>query len=271
MTFDIFRIDWILVDTIIIILLMLFLVSVKIFKGTHRWRKIISNEAIVKHSYKGSRIEVDSNILKIKNWYLLENKKFQKETIKKPTLILIRTNRKRILMNVLSEGLCSYGFNIINLKLNIRIRKDGDYLNKEFQEEVKNGIFSIISYCNQESKTLNSKYIVLSYTESKISYNSLLNDLNNFGLILINPKINSRTRNSFLTIKKRENPNSYLQLIFSQKSTLFRENVNQRRFLAEVLPTHKDIFKYITVAKAKRSFKYYETILLSIIIDVIEN
>jgi len=148
MTFNIFRVDWIFVDTIIIILLILFLVSVKIFKETHRWRKLISNEAIDKRSYKGSGIEVDSTILEIKNWYLLENKNLPKENIIKPTLILLRTNRKRILMRVLSEGLCSYGFNLINLKLKIRIKTDSNYLKEEIQEEIRRAIFSINSYCN---------------------------------------------------------------------------------------------------------------------------
>jgi len=47
--------------------------------------------------------------------------------------------------------------------------------------------------------------------------------------------------------------------------------MNRRRFLTEILPNNQDIFQYITVTKAKNSFKYYETILLSIIIDIIEN
>ncbi len=43
MLYDIYQIDWIFVDTIIIILLILLLVSVKIFKSTHRWRSSFSN------------------------------------------------------------------------------------------------------------------------------------------------------------------------------------------------------------------------------------
>ena len=41
-----FLIDWVFIDSVIIILLFLLLFSVRIFKNTHRWRSTYSNEAL---------------------------------------------------------------------------------------------------------------------------------------------------------------------------------------------------------------------------------
>ncbi|MCK4238559.1 MAG: hypothetical protein KAX33_05505, partial [Candidatus Lokiarchaeota archaeon] len=53
----IFQIDWIFWDTIIIFLLIIFLISVKIFKNTHRWRNFLSNPLIMENKTKNFEIQ----------------------------------------------------------------------------------------------------------------------------------------------------------------------------------------------------------------------
>ena len=60
MRFDIFRVDWITIDTIIIILLILLLIGVKVLKEVYRWRFFFSNTSTIqrvdKHPYLNTQL-----------------------------------------------------------------------------------------------------------------------------------------------------------------------------------------------------------------------
>lgn len=271
MLLNIFHVDWIFWDTIIIIFLILLLIGVKIYKNSHRWRLSFSNEAINKHVYKNLEAE-DLNINKsIKNWSLTENLNFKDEKLIKPTIILIRTNRKRRLLNILTEGLCSYGYNIITIRLTFPMRKIDNLSNKMILEDIRKIISLTIKYINQKVRYVNSKYIILNYSDPILLYISLLDDENNLGIIMVNPKINKTNLELYLNAQKKGNTKNQLHFVFSTKSNIAMKNLNQKRFLKKVLPKNEDNINYLTIEKARRSFKYYETILLSMIIDLIEN
>ena len=58
MVTNIYQIDWVLVDTTIIVLLFLLLLGVKIFKSTHRWRSNFSNEALEYYSFNNANLNL---------------------------------------------------------------------------------------------------------------------------------------------------------------------------------------------------------------------
>ena len=68
-----FRIDWVFIDTIIIILLILLLIGVKVFKSTHRWRLNFSNTALEYHSFHKTQDQVTNRVISKKYWYLTKN------------------------------------------------------------------------------------------------------------------------------------------------------------------------------------------------------
>ena len=81
MGFDIFRVDWILVSSVIIILLIIFLIWVKIYKIMTRWRYTFANEDIYLSSYNSIERENESNI-KVCRWnYVINNKLITKDKI----------------------------------------------------------------------------------------------------------------------------------------------------------------------------------------------
>ena len=71
------RIDWVFVDTVIIILLILLLIGVKVFKSTHRWRLGFSNNALEYHSFHKTQEQVTSRVLSTKYWDLTKNSSFK--------------------------------------------------------------------------------------------------------------------------------------------------------------------------------------------------
>ena len=67
MAINLFQFDWIIIDTVVIILLIVFLVSVKIFKERFRWRSTLSNIALEHFIFDKQSLELtDQNII-VKN------------------------------------------------------------------------------------------------------------------------------------------------------------------------------------------------------------
>jgi hypothetical protein len=59
--------------------------------------------------------------------------------------------------------------------------------------------------------------------------------------------------------------------IFSRNSIFLLKNKNLLKFLKELYPRYTNNLKFLVIKKAKNSFKNYETIILSILIDILEN
>ena len=73
MSTDIFQLDWIFIDTIIIILLILLLLGVKVYKLTHRWRFSFSNEALEYTIYRKPPLKINDQSISSSNWTLTRN------------------------------------------------------------------------------------------------------------------------------------------------------------------------------------------------------
>ncbi|MCK4780356.1 MAG: hypothetical protein KAT57_09230, partial [Candidatus Lokiarchaeota archaeon] len=114
---DIFQVDWIFIDTIIILLLILLLVSVKIFKSTHRWRSSFSNAFLDRFHFAETQKFVGNKFVTIKKIQLIRDSSLKKQNDQNPVILILRTNHRRKLLRILSEGLGTNGFNIISSKI----------------------------------------------------------------------------------------------------------------------------------------------------------
>ena len=72
--YGIFHLDWITIDTVIIILLVILLILVKIYKTGARWRTPFSNEALEEIRYEPSAVFLEDQSSIIKDVRLVRNK-----------------------------------------------------------------------------------------------------------------------------------------------------------------------------------------------------
>ncbi len=271
MNLNIFRLNWILIDTIIIILLLLALVLVKIFKETFRYRSSFSNEALECIKSEKSGINFSKYCFIDNNWSLIINKAKNNRIRKKPLIVLIRTNKRKKLIHVLSEGLGSCGFNVLNLKIQSKFFSHSFTLNKSIIEEISDFLTQLIKFYKHEEFTLNPNYFLINYHKANLNDISAISDINNQGIILINPKLTMARNGNLHKIHNNINVNSSLYVIFNKKSIFSLGNTNYKKFLREFNESENNFLKIITLEKARRSFKYYETILLGILVNIIEN
>jgi len=271
MSKDIFQLDWIFIDTIIIVLLILLLLGVKLYKLTHRWRFSFSNEALEFISYRKPPLEINNQSISTSKWTLTRNISLREEINKKPLIIILRTNYKKRLLYILTEGLSSYGFNVINLRLKIRLDKNNNLFDKALLDNIRHLISTVIDFFKEIDSEFNLNYLLLNYSKSSLSYTSILTDPKNCGMILINPKLNNKNIKNYNDIFKSSPLNSQLYTIFSKRSIFILNNKNLKRLLSLYNHQKEKKLNIITIKKAKYSFNYYETILLGMIISLIEN
>lgn len=271
MSNDIFQLDWIFIDTIIIVLLILLLLGVKLYKLTHRWRFSFSNEALEFISYRKPPLEINNQSISTSKWTLTRNISLREEINKKPLIIILRTNYKKRLLYILTEGLSSYGFNVINLRLKIRLDKKNNLFDKALLDNISHLISTVIDFFKEIDSEFNLNYLLLNYSKSSLSYTSILTDPKNCGMILINPKLNNKNIKNYNDIFKSSPLNSQLYTIFSKRSIFILNNKNLKRLLSLYNHQKEKKLNIITIKKAKYSFNYYETILLGMIIRLIEN
>ncbi len=268
---DIFQIDWIFIDTIIIILLILLLVSVKIFKSTNRWRSSFSNITLDTFFFSDVQKLVGNKFILTKKVTLIRDTSLQEKCNENPIILILRTQYKRKLLRILTEGLGSNGFNIISANIKIKHYPNNSNLENIVNNELKSIIYIILNWYKEKGLILNHNYVFLSHSRSTFSYREILTDSKNKGLILINPKINSENLKNFLEVYDGKFSDAHLFTIFSKKSTFVLTNKNLKFLQAKISFQKLTGLKIRTLEKAKKSFKYYETIVLGMIIDIIEN
>ncbi len=271
MTIDIFRLDWIFIDTIIIILLIVLLIIVKIYKNKARWRGSFSNEAIVSTKFKNTDIKLNINNILLKEWSVQRNAVFEKKNSSQPIIVIIRTNHRKKLLHIITEGLVSYGFSVLNIYFKIKPCPNCDPLEKSVKDETKYVVSAIINYIKERDLITTSNYVALNFSKSILSYTSLLMDIRNRGLILINSKLSIINLRNISEIVNLNNLHSSIYFIFSKKSLLFIKNKNLVKFLKKNTEIDKKKLAYYIFDNARMAFKYYETLLFNQIIEFIEN
>ena len=270
MAINIFQFDWIFIDTIVIILLIVFLLIVKIFKERYRWRSSLSNTALDQFLFEKQSIEPLNQSVMVKKFRITVNNVLKDTSMRKPSLLLIKTNAKKI-FEVLTEGLASYGFNVIDITLNIKSSNRRFSFEKKSQDLSQPFISTILNFLKERQLMNNLSYLTIIHQKSKFSSNSILFDKNNLGMILINPKIDIFTELSINGIIENRELLSKLYLIFSKKSSLFLTSKNLKDFLIWLKDCNVLKSNLQVLDRSKSSFKYYETILLGIIINIIDS
>lgn len=266
-----FQVDWVFVDTVIIILLFLLLLGVRIFKSTHRWRLSFSNEALEYYPFPKPYDIGRIHYIKTKHCSLTRNSSQHKQYDKCPLILILRTKFKRHLTKIITEGLSSYGFNVINLKLNIKLDSRSNTLDRTINDEVKSQISLILDYFEHEELIANSKCILLNFSKPFFPNTEILTDPERIGLLLINPRMNKYNVGSLKEIFHTLPQYTQFFYIFSKRSFLILKNYDLKRFIREFDENFTNKAELITLEKSTKSFKYYETILLGIIIDILEH
>jgi len=212
-----------------------------------------------------------SHYIKTKHCSLTRNSSLHKQYDKCPLILILRTKFKKHLTKIITEGLSSYGFNVINLKLNIKLDSSSNRLNKTINDEIKSLISLIIDYFKHEGVITNSKYILLILSKSFVPNTEILTDPEKIGLLSINPSMNKYNIGSLKETFHNLTQNNQLFYIFSKRSFFILKNSDLKHFNKEYDENNTNKAKLIILEKSSKSFKYYETILIGIIIDILEN
>lgn len=272
MSTDIFQLDWIYIDTIIIILLLLLLLGVKLYKLTHRWRFTFSNEALEHTYYQKAPLKINNQTLCSTKWSLTRNSFLREESNERPTIVILRTNYKKRLLFILTEGLSSYGFNVINLRIKHRLDKNiKKFFDKNLVTNIGHLVSKVINFFKEKESEINFNFILLNYSKSTLSYKSILTDPKNYGMIVINPKLNNQNIKNYNDIFDSSSLNSQLFTIFSKRSIFIFKNKNLKQFLNQYNHQKEKQLNLLTIKKANYKFNYYETILLGMVINIIDN
>jgi hypothetical protein len=257
MSFDIFRVDWILIDTIISILLIIFLMGVNILKKLYRWRFPLSNLNLEQKMIM-SQLFNDINVNKCIKKCILTYPKDNNNSIKGNTIFICRTFRRYMLLNALTEGLSSFGFNIINIWFNKRINTN------DVENRHKNIFSSIIEQLNATKLMLSENYFIIASgcISSKNDFELINSD--NLGVIIINPNMKEKDIIKICEISK-------FYGIYSEKLILFIRNPFLKRILKLNSQDFSEKIKIKVIKDAKGSYRYQETILLGELIKYLKD
>lgn len=265
MTFDIFRVDWILVDSIIIILLIIILCSIKIYKYKHRWRNSITNNSLNKISLDPDNIELKNNEIYVKKCTLLFNQAIQEIHPDLPIIFIVSSHSLHYLPFAILEGLCSYGFTVIYMI----IKKRKSFFKKKDltleHKNQKNGS-SIFNNLKRTDPKINHHYWIINF-DSCISNNEIQSEVfKQIGIIHINPSYDYFLSNWINSDKKIK-----IDLIFSKKSYLCFRNRKISKFMRLISQLNLELEKITVLEHTNVYFKNNETTLLAKLIAIIRN
>lgn len=264
MAFDIFRVDWILVDSIIIILLIIILCSIKIFKYKHRWRKLITNNYISKKNLDFSNFQLRNNKLFIKKWTLNYNQSLQEIQPDLPIIFIFSSLSLHFLPYAILEGLCSYGFTVNH----IVIKKHRKFLKKKFilDHKKQENFYSILDYLKNSYPKINNQYYIISFDSyfSNIEFQN--GNFKQIGAIHINPSFDNFQPNWISSDTKIK-----FNLIFSKKSYFWFRNRKIAKFMTLISQLNSKNAKITVLEHANVYFKNNETILLARLISIIRD
>ena len=252
MSFDIFRVDWITVDSIIIIALILILITIKSFKQLIRWRYSIANENLNHTKFNGNLLSFKSQKIKVNYWNYIKNVTHSNN---QTLIFIIRTKRKKRALQALIEGIASFGLSVIDLKFDILIK---ERTKNDLVEDLRRVINSIFDYIDLKN---HKNYINITFREKSI--NTVLNDKNCQFQVFINPK-NSQMGYDILITQLKSNDNYHL--VLSEYLLKFIKN----RWIQYHLRENKIPDSNLSLIKnSTRNFKYNETVLFGVLIDII--
>ncbi|TXT66148.1 MAG: hypothetical protein BAJALOKI1v1_330007 [Promethearchaeota archaeon] len=253
---NLFKLPWILIDFIIIFMLFIVLISIKLYKENTRWRRSISNSYLEVIEIPSRDLNTPLNQFSIEHMKLIKNCNSVLSD-EKPLLIIPINRIYAELIGIITEGLASYGYEVLTVK-----KKGTNSLS----------LSQLINDINNILKTTYSCYITISFEYFPLSfpYTSLFNDEHNKGMILINPQPKKIDFASFMTNVPPQTIQKKLGVIYNKYYFYLIRNQRLLKFRKKIL--HIDYLQHsvIILEKARCEFKNYETLLLGVIINFIE-
>ena len=157
------------------------------------------------------------------------------------------------------------------MKLQIKFNSSSKILNKNATGELKALFSLILNKLKNQDLIRNLDYIVIYLSKSFNPIGEGVSDPNEIGRIAVNPRITTHNIGSLKEIFHNQLQYPQLFYIFSNRSFFILKNNDLKYINTEIDENIINMANLITLEKATRSFKYYETILLGIIIDILEN
>lgn len=266
---ELFYLNWILIDTIIIILLLIFLISVRIFKSSQRWRSSFSNTDLEEYKLDLSSISYKLVNIEINKCIFIQNHALKEISLDNPTIIFLKTGRKRKLIHILAESLATYGLNVMIIDCCISPCDECSILEDEVKKEVRYMVSLMINSLLEKGHNLSKTHIAINYSNANFPFEPFIsNDQSEF-LILINPSLSDGTIENFQDAAIPSKQDLKLFTIFSANARLFMKNSDIQMFQKHIESKFKG-FSYRIIDKAPKSFKYYETLLLGTIFELIQ-
>lgn len=272
----IFQIDWIFWDTIIIFLLIIFLISVKIFKNTHRWRNFLSNPLIMENKTKNFEIQCgEKEIFRI-SFTLFESKinDIAENNNNKTSNLLIIFKKRRYNTYPYAEALASIDLKVVFIDFK-KVRKvEGKKLVKI---KISGGLIDKISkaiyiHFNDIGDGPEYQKIVFLFPNLTIQFlkiSTLTNFFDKFFLILSNFSENYEILKNFLNQDIIDIKKLYFIIPLKRLLKLDEDQLNKINRLKDNYKIHEK--NILILEKSFKSLKNYETIIIGFILNNIFN
>jgi len=272
----IFQIDWVFWDTIIIFLLIIFLISVKIFKNTHRWRNFLSNPLIMENKTKNFEIQCgEQEIFRI-SFTLFESiiNDVAENNNNKTSNLLIIFKKRRYNTYPYAEALASIDLKVVFIDFK-KVRKvEGKKLVKikisgELIDKISKAIYIHFIDIGDGPEYQKSVFLFPYLTIQFLKISTLTKFFDKFFLILSNFSKNYEILKNFLNQDIIDKKKLYFIIPLKRLLKLDEDQLNKINRL-------KDNYKIpekniLILEKSFKSLKNYETIIIGFILNNIFN
>ncbi len=272
----IFQIDWFFWGTVIIFLLIIFLISVKIFKNTHRWRNFLSNPLIMENKTKNFEIQCgEQEIFRI-SFTLFESiiNDVAENNNNKTSNLLIIFKKRRYNTYPYAEALASIDLKVVFIDFK-KVRKvEGKKLVKikisgELIDKISKAIYIHFIDIGDGPEYQKIVFLFPNRTIQFLKISTLTNFFDKFFLILSNFSENYEILKNFLNQDIINKKKLYFIIPLKRLLKLDEDQLNRINRL-------KDNYKIpekniLILEKSFKSLKNYETIIIGFILNNIFN
>lgn len=272
----IFQIDWIFWDTIIIFLLIIFLISVKIFKNTHRWRNFLSNPLIMENKTKNFEIQCgEQEIFRI-SFTLFESKinDVAENNNNKTSNLLIIFKKRRYNTYPYAEALASIDLKVVFIdfkkvrkvegKKLVKIKISGGLIDK-----ISKAIYIHFIDIGDGPEYQKIVFLFPNLTIQFLKISTLTNFFDKFFLILSNFSENYEILKNFLNQDIIDKKKLYFIIPLKRLLKLDEDQLNRINRLKDNYKIHEK--NILILEKSFKSLKNYETIIIGFILNNIFN
>lgn len=272
----IFQIDWVFWDTIIIFLLIIFLISVKIFKNTHRWRNFLSNPLIMEKKTKNFEIQCgEQEIFRI-SFTLFESiiNDVAENNNNKTSNLLIIFKKRRYNTYPYAEALASIDLKVVFIDFK-KVRKvEGKKLVKikisgELIDKISKAIYIHFIDIGDGPEYQKIVFLFPYLTIQFLKISTLTNFFDKFFLILSNFSKNYEILKNFLNQEIIDKKKLYFIIPLKRLLKLDEDQLNRINRLKDNYKIHEK--NILILEKSFKSLKNYETIIIGFILNNIFN